>query len=298
MARSRCLAELDETRFDYLDDIPRREEPLRARPMAGTDGAAAAFERGEGLFLEGRFGAALQAYESATELAPSFFRAHAAAIDALLALGRLDEAQTRAERLLDKFNRNADLGSACAHTYLHRCQRLRAAGDHEGAQERYRQAMQYCEIATESNPQSAYAWLRRGEAALAAIEGLRLLAASGCFQRAVGGRGDWALETHVGMIFLEWGWLGEAERWLAGAAERAPSCAAVRFWLGRTCLAGGEVQRARSWFQQALSLSGDYAEAKAGLAECRFPRTALRKARARLGLSRRAHWLSGSGPNA
>jgi len=258
--------------LDYLDDIVDEGNAKPARTSRrGADRAEDAFELGEALSLAGKSGKALGAYQQAARLDPRFYRAQAAMVDAMLALGDVDRAEQKAEDLLKKFNRNTDLGTARAHVYLHRYGLIAdAPALQESARFHYGLAAQFCDIAIDMTPGSSYAWLRKGEVAIATRQGQGLIEGQAHFDKACAGRTGWAFETRVGTIFYEWRWCGEAATRLRTAAELSPDQACIWYWLGKVHLDCQEKPEARECFEKALRLDRDYEEAEAALAECKF----------------------------
>lgn len=275
--------------LDYMDDIPEEEQPSPPSDRAhGADRAETSFERGEALYLAGKFEGALEAHQRATQLAPRFYKAHAATMDALLALERVEDAENMGEELLKQFNRNTDLGTARAHAYLHRYGLLAGAPAlQESADFNYQLAVQFCEIATDITPGSSHAWLRKGEVAVAKKEKFSLATGRKHFERAGAGMPSWEFETKVGMILYEWEWFGEAVKQLEKAADISGERACIYFWLGKALLACDKRGEAKECLQKALRIDSAYAEAEAALDECSPQSKAIGAIKSALGWGRR-----------
>ena len=255
--------------FEYLDDIERRRqvEDIFDYEAAG-DRAEIAFDRGRGLYLAGCFADALAAYEQATQRSPRFLRAQASAIDTLLEMGLVAQAESQADSLLERYNSNTDLGVARAHCYVHRCRRRAAEGDVESAEFHYGLARTFCDIALEARPDSSYAWLRKGEVNLARRHKLSVSMARECFENARQQHDEWTFHVEVAMIAFDWGWYAEAEAWLVEAGKMDMGRACVWYWLGLTHMALRSKTNARECFGRALALDPNYGEAEQALLRC------------------------------
>ena len=255
--------------FEYLDHI---EQPVRT-PEAGYasaagDRAEAAFHRGRGLYLAGRFPESLAAYEEAVSASPRFLRAQAAQIDALLQMRLIAQAESQAESLLERHNRNTDIGVARARCYLFRSRRRAGRGKPDSAEFHYELARKFCDIALATRPDSSYAWLRKGEVNLARRHRLAVGMARECFENARREDPGWELLVEIGMIAYDWGWHREAEAWLTEAGAVAMDQAGLWHWLGLVRLALGEKLNARGCLEKALSLDPTHAQAEQALLAC------------------------------
>lgn len=155
-----------------------------------TDRAERFFRTGYRLLVRGFFEEAEDIFHRATRYAPSHYRATVGRIETLILLGRTDAATTVANEGLARYGRNCELGSARGHVYLH-VDDL----DH---------ALQCADVATESVPESTYAWLIAGEVRLAMAEAY--WSAQECFERARQSPDGWPfLELRIALALLEWG---------------------------------------------------------------------------------------------
>lgn len=263
--------------LDYLDDVQPAGEFQSTPGTYGDDPAESAFARGEQLYVMGRFDLAARAFEQAVHVSPRFLKAHAALVDAVLALGQVDRGEALAEDLLKKFNRNTDLGTARAHAYLERYRVRREEEDHESADFHYGLAKEFCKIATDATPGSSYAWLRSGEVALAKRTPGAPRTAQRSFNTALSCDRNWMTETKIGRIWAEWGWYNEAQQWLADAARTSPNRAGVWYWLGMAYLGGDRAGEAKGCFRKALGLQPQYEEARQALTQCSAPNRLARR---------------------
>jgi len=237
-------------------------------PGGRPDPGQSAFDKGQQLYLAGSFDKALAAFQEATRLSPMFFKAHACAVDCLLRKGELDRGEKTAQELLERYNRDTDLGTARAHAYLQRYRQRRKLREFESADFNYNMAMEFGAIATEATPGSSYAWLRKGEIILGKRTPRASMEARSCFERALAAERNWMTETRIGMIWYLSGWYPEAAKWLHEVSQTTPDRACTWYWLGRAQLASGNRGLAKRSLKKAVHLDRHYEEALEALREC------------------------------
>jgi len=160
-----------------------------------TDKADAIYREAHHWLARGHFAKAAETFDQATRHDRSHYQATVGRTEALILLGREDEAARVIDEALQRFGRNPALGAARGHVFLH----------HDNID----LALQCSDLATRMAPDSAYAWLIAGETRLAIRDGL--WSAEQSFETAQECNDRWPyFDMRIALAFLEWGHMKKA----------------------------------------------------------------------------------------
>ena len=205
-----------------------------------TDRAGRFSQAGHRLLMRGFFEEAAEVFGKASRYDPTFCRAVVGRSEALVLLGRLEDAVELVNRALADFGANADLGAARGHLYLHMDD-----VDH---------ALECCDTAVQLNQESGYVHLISGEVRCA-IKGAQH-AAKGCFSEALSSRDPWPYaDLRVGLAYYEWVRLPDAINTLNDVVARDLDTPLAWILMGDAYLALDERERSRECYLQAAELA-------------------------------------------
>ena len=223
------------SRFGNLEFGSGEEETPRAAPLLKEE--TRFLRQAQHAFESGHFEEALRAYAKVLEFNARSAEAWCGQVRSLIELAEFDEARVWADKALAHFPDDPDLLAAKGVT-------LARAGDLQGA-------LSYSDSAVESERQSAYVWLARGDVLLARKE----KRAEYCFEKAfaVGGKTPlllW-LAARVQAFYQHF---AKALKLALEALNVEPARAA--FWMdaGRCQMQLGLITQAQNSFEQAREL--------------------------------------------
>jgi tetratricopeptide (TPR) repeat protein len=200
-------------------------------------------------FESADFQKALRSYAKVLEFNPQNAAAWTAQVRMLLELDQSDEAQSWADKALERFPREADLLAVKAVV-------LARFGDTQSA-------LAFSDAAVAENGASPYVWLARGDVLLAA----RATLADYCIDKALMlAPGDWVMAWQGARIRIRHGQFSLAGRLLQKAVEWNPAHFLPWLELGRCQEALGLKAAARKSFTQASELNPQNAVAAQALA--------------------------------
>jgi len=204
-----------------------------------TDRADRFYRTGLRLLRRGFFEDAEDVFGRATRYDPAHYRAWVCRTEALIILGRPDQAAELAEAALGRYGRNCELGAARGHVFFHR-------GHLE-------LALECADIATRNAPDNGYAWLIAGEVRLGLPDGHE--GAMACFDRARSALVPWPdLELRIALAMLEAGRLEPAIRSLGQLVKEEPRLPLAWILLGDAYRLGGKRRDSRACYQRAAAL--------------------------------------------
>ena len=225
-------------RFSKLDFDSR---PQAAQSVAAEDPWPDLDEQGclaaaEDQFLRGLYEAALVFYSRALRFNRELLPAWIGQVRCLLHLGEYREAVTWSIRALERFPDQPDL-------LAYRGLALVRAGS-------LREGIEFVDGAVELKSPSAWVWLTRGEALLAARQ--PAANARRCFLKARElAPDDWRVALQIGMIYNGAGFAAEARAPLLAASRHAGDNPVLLYHLGRMYEATGERGLADGCYQRA-----------------------------------------------
>lgn len=215
-----------------------------------TDRAERFFRTAYRLLVRGFFEEAAEVFERAARYDPSHYRASVGRIEALILMGRNSKAVTAANAALERYGRNSELGSARGHVYLH-------ADDLDNA-------LECADVATQSAPESAYAWLIAGEVRLALAKAF--WSASECFDRARQSPDGWPyLELRIALALLEWRHIERAIAALQEILAADPDLPLGWILMGDAHRVRNNRREFKRCYQRALQLVPDLEEVRQAL---------------------------------
>ena len=204
-----------------------------------TDRAGRRCQTGQRLLMRGYFNEAAESFAQAARSDPSHYQATVALTETLITLGRTDEAAEIIDGRLNRYGRNAELGAARGHIFLH-------LDDIDNA-------LECCDLAARIAPENAYAWLISGEVRLS-VEGASW-AAEDSFSQARSARDQWPhLDVRIALAYFEWGHFAAAINLLKHIAMRQPDLPLPWILLGDTHRALGQNADARQAYRRAAEL--------------------------------------------
>jgi tetratricopeptide (TPR) repeat protein len=207
-----------------------------------TDRSELLFRRGHHHWSHGFFDKALACFEDAQRYDHTHVQAAVSRCEMLVLLGQVDQASDVVNAALDRFGRNAELGAARGHVYLHQNDL-----DH---------ALQCCDTATALAPDNAYAWIITGEVRLALEDAL--WSAQEGFHTARECVFLWPyMELRIALAFLEWGYVRECALALRSILRLQNNLPYLWILLGDTCQLMGQHRRAEMCLRRALRLEPD-----------------------------------------
>lgn len=207
-----------------------------------TDRADRLYQAGHRLFLRGFFAEAAEVFERATRYDRSHYPAYVGWAEALIVLGRNDEAAAVTQDALERYARNCEIGAARGHVFLH--------------QQDLERAVEFLDIATENAPNNAYVWLVAGEVRLA-MRGA-LTGAMDCFARAREAPDRWhRLDVRIALAFLEWGETEHAARALTAILKAHPNVPLAWLLLGDAHRILGRTRESRDCYRRVAELVPD-----------------------------------------
>lgn len=205
-----------------------------------TDRADRLYWIGHRLFVRGFFADAAEVFDRATRYDHTHYNAYVGQVEMLVVLGRLDEAERVAEEALARYGRNASLGAARGHVFLHR--------------DNLSDALACLDIATRNDPENAYPWLLAGEARLRMPGGLPY--AEQCFDKAKAACEPWPYpHVRIALAFLEWGFAAQAVERLAPLAKANPEMPLPWVLLGDAQRLMGRWADSDASYRRALDLA-------------------------------------------
>jgi tetratricopeptide (TPR) repeat protein len=226
------------------------DEAALGRDVNCTDRAERIYQTGHKVLVRGFYAEALALFERATGYDRAHYGAYVAQTEALILLGRTEEAARVANDAMERYGRNCALGAARGHVFLH--------------QNDVDQALECAEIAVQNDPRSAYAWLIAGEARVVSGAGLPQL--MNCFMRSSACDAFWPhLNIRISLAFLEWGHAAHALRSLEDIVRDEPNLPLAWMLLGDACRKEGLGRQARASYRRAAELAPDLASARRAL---------------------------------
>lgn len=243
-------------RFSKLDFAaqPAAPAPLEdAWPDLDEQGCLAA---GDDQFQRGLYEAALLHYSRTLRFHRDLAAAWLGQVRCLICLGEYREAVIWSDRALERFPLAADLlaGKGLA---------LVLTGDTG-------EGLAYLDGAVELRSPSAWVWLARGEALLAARE--PEANARRCFLKAMElAPRDWHLELRIGMAYNQASLPAAARPPLLAAVRVAGDNPLVLYHLARASEKTGDWRAAIGFYERALAHRPDFPEARAALEQARSP---------------------------
>jgi len=215
-----------------------------------TDRAERLYRTGQRLLGRGFFEEAAEVFERDTRYDRAHYEAHVGRAEALVMLGRTAAAATLLDEVLERYGRNALLGAARGHVFLHE-------GD-------FAEALQCVDTARELDPAQAYPWIVAGEALLGVRDGLTH--AFNRFETARACAVPWPhAELRVAAALIEWRQAEHAHALLEAQLPKHSDLPLTWVLLGRACDALGRSARAREAWQTALQLAPDLPPARYAL---------------------------------
>ena len=204
-----------------------------------TDRAERLYQTGHRLLGRGFFGEAAELFERATCYDRAHYAAYVGRSEALILLGRTEEAAQVSDQAMARYGRNCALGAARGHVFLH--------------QDDLDHAFECVDIATANDPESAYAWLVAGEARLALNKAVPF--AMACFARGRAAADPWPLlDLRIALAFLEWGHADHARRALEAIAKARPDLPLAWILLGDAHKVEGNRRQSRACYLRAAEL--------------------------------------------
>jgi tetratricopeptide (TPR) repeat protein len=232
--------------LEYAQSGEGAPAPKRAKAML----LAQALE----LRTRGRYVEAAGCYAEALTREETAFEAAVWRADCLVRTpGRLEEAHDFLEKLLQRFDRAADLYAARAVVALHQ-------GEREGA-------LSFSDVSLQYDAVLGYRHLARVEILLASGARHEHLLGFHDLRRHLGPTPPAAEAVHAALILQRWGHAEPSLEWLEIAQIRDPENAYIHVLRGRSRLALEDVDKARRAFRKALTLDPACPEAKEGLAK-------------------------------
>lgn len=207
-----------------------------------TDRAGARYRAGHRWLARGHFATAAAHFEQAARYDRSFCAAAVSRTEALILLGRLDDAAAVIDEALERFGRNPDLGAARGHVFLHA--------------DEVDLALECCDTATRLAPESAYAWLVAGETRLRLKDAL--WSAEQSFETARRCRDRWpCLEVRIALAYLEWGHPGRTTAILRRVVESNERLPLAWILYGDACRTLKQWRHATTCYKRAAALEPD-----------------------------------------
>lgn len=204
-----------------------------------TDRAERLYQTGHRLLSRGYFAEAAELFERATQYDRTHYDAYVALSEALVLLGNAPRAAEMLDDALNRYGRNALLGAARGHVYLHL--------------EDYHAAFQCVDTARDLDPAHAYVWIISGEAVLTAFEGITH--AVNRFESARVCRVPWPhADLRMALALLEWGQAAHARYLLEAETLKRPEVPLAWILLGDACTALGKPRSARRAYRSAARL--------------------------------------------
>jgi len=211
-----------------------------------TDRAERIYRSGHRCLARGFFAEALTLFQRATHYDRTHYAAYVAQSEALVLLGRIEEAGVVADEAMARYGRNCAIGAARGHVFLH--------------QNDVDQALKFAEIATENDPGSAYAWIIAGEAQVASRAMLPHSMHSFARSRACGDL--WPhQDVRIALAYLEWGEPGFAIGSLEAVVGAEPDNPLAWKLLGDSYRREGRGRQARASYRRAAALSPQFESA-------------------------------------
>ncbi len=219
--------------------------------------------QGRQLRSRGRYVEAAGSYAEALTREETAFEAAVWRADCLVRTPeRLQEAHDFLEKLIQRFDRAADLYAARAVISLHE-------GDREAA-------LSFSDVSLQYDAVLSYRHLARVEILLASGARNEHLLAFADLRRHLGPTPPADEAVHAAMILQRWGHAEPSLEWLEAAQMRDPANAYIHVLRGKARLALEEYVPARRAFEKALILDSSSPEAKEGLAKLSFGTQFLR----------------------
>ena len=204
-----------------------------------TDRAQQLYRTGHRLIARGFSEEAAGIFERATRYDRAHYFAYVGQTEALILLGKTEEAANVANAALERYGRNCLVGAARGHIFLH--------------QQEIETANQCAEIAVAGAPESGYVWLVAGEVRLAMSGALH--GAMSCFDRARYRPEGWPnMDVRIGLALLEWGHTREAVRALTQVLKNSPSHPLAWILLGDAHRILGNKRESRECCRRAVEI--------------------------------------------
>ena len=204
-----------------------------------TDRAQQLYRTGHRLIARGFSEEAAGIFKRATRYDRAHYFAYVGQTEALILLGRTEEAANVANATLERYGRNCLIGAARGHIFLH--------------QQEIETANQCAEIAIAGAPEGGYVWLIAGEVRLAMPGALH--GAMSCFDRARYRPEGWPnMDVRIGLALLEWGHTREAVRALTQVLKRNPKHPLAWILLGDAHRILGNKKESRECHRRAAEL--------------------------------------------
>jgi tetratricopeptide (TPR) repeat protein len=215
-----------------------------------TDRAERVYRAGHRCLARGHFAEALALFQRAAHYDATHYAAYVGQCEALVLLGRIEEAARAADEAMSRYGRNCDLGAARGHVLLH--------------QNDAAQALEFTEIATQNDPGSAYAWIIAGEAQIASRGALPHV--MHCFARSRACEDPWPhQEVRIALAYLEWGDAAYAVGSLEAVVAAEPDSPLAWKLLGDSYRREGRILRARASYRRAAELAPQFESARRAL---------------------------------
>ena len=219
--------------FESEGELPQRQ----AAPLKDEEHFLA---QAQEAFERGKFELALRMYARVIEFNPKLPAAWTGQVRMLIELGEFEEARIWADKALDLFPDDGELLAAKAVA-------LARLGDHEGA-------IAYADSAVESQLNTPYIWLARGDVLLARKE----KRAEYCFERALAvGKNNWFTLWLAARIQAFYRHFARALKYTQEALSLDAGRAVVWLQAGECQLALGLAPQAKNTFEQARELDPD-----------------------------------------
>jgi tetratricopeptide (TPR) repeat protein len=208
-----------------------------------TDRAERVYLVGHRLLGRGFFAEALAFFRAAAHYDSTHYAAYVAQAEALILLGRIEEAAGVADEAMNRYGRNCALGAARGHVLLH--------------QNDADEALKFAEIATENDPGNAYGWIVAGEALPHVMH---------CFARSRACGDLWPhQDVRIALAYLEWGDAAYAVGLLEAATAARPDLPLAWKLLGDAYRREGRRLPARASYRRAVELSPQFESARQAL---------------------------------
>jgi len=209
---------------------------------------------GDDEFQQGLYDSALTSYSRALRFNRNLPSAWVGQIRCLICLGEYPEAVTWSDRALERFKNNGDL-LACKGLSLV----LR--GD-------VMEGMEYMDGALEQRSATAWVWLARGEALLAARQPEPNV--NRCFLKAIElAATAWEVELRVGMAYNRAKLYARSQPHLLSAIQKAPTNPLALYHLGLAFEGLGDKRGAAGYYQRAITARRSFTEALTALERVR-----------------------------
>jgi len=194
-----------------------------------------------GLYLlsRGLIGASVEAFERACRYDPFHSRAAVCLAESMILMGHYKRAHGLINQALDRFGRNAEVGAARAHVFLH--------------MDDLDTALACSETAIRLAPDSAYAWLIAGETRLRIAEAT--WSAERHFDSAHAAGDSWPdLDLRIALALVEWGASESAVHLLRDIVQRSDDLPLAWILIGEAYRDLGCRRDARACFRRAAAL--------------------------------------------